>query len=200
VSAPKKTVRRRTRPHPVTKRELRENNPVLVNSFNKKMGPYYKGALIIIAVVTVLGFAWQGWVGMGGKTLVTDRTLEESISGVKKEVGVKIDDTKREVVKNQNDIKTEITGSLGELTKTLGTISKSQNASAMESAEMASKLAFTQLQSLQGQLATVKLALSKDQNDTMLQTRVLQLETFIKQNERDMQDAKDKMSRLRNGQ
>ncbi len=200
--APKKkprTVRRR-RTHPVTKQELQENNPSIVEGVTKKLGPLYKLAIAVTAIGTMLYGGAYFWTSIGGQWFVSDHTLDRAINNVKTEVGIKLDSTKNEVVQNQITMKDQITGSIGELTKTLGSISKSQNASAMESADMAMKLAFTQLQSLQGQLATVKLALSKDPNDSMLQTRVLQLETFIKQNERDMQDAKDKQSRLRNGQ
>lgn len=196
----RKTKRRRSRAsHPVTKQEMRENNPEIVDTFNKKMAPYYKAAGGVAAFITFAFLFIQVWESFGGKTLVSDRALDHAITDVKKEVGTKIEATKTEVVTNQNTIKGEINGNLSKLTETLGSISKSQSASAMDQAEMAMKLAFTQLQSLQSQMATWKQTLVKNPNDSNAQTRVMQLETFIRQNEQDMKDAKDKMTKLRQG-
>lgn len=194
MAAPK---RRKRRSHPVTKQELRENNPKIVDGFNKRMSPYYKAAGGVAAFITFMFLFVQVWESLGGKTLVTDRALDHAISNVKTEVNTKIDSTKNEVVQNQNVIKGEITGSISQITKTLDNVAKSQSASAMDAADMALKLAFTQLQSVQGQLATWKQALAKDPNDQQAQMRVLQLETFVKQNEQDMKDAKDKITKLR---
>lgn len=196
----KKTKRRRSRLHPVTKQEMRANNPEIVETFNKKMAPWYKAAGGVAAFITFAFLSMQVWESFGGKTLVSDRALDHAITNVKTEVNTKIEDTKKEVVGNQNVMKGEIKTNLDELTKTLNTVAKSQGVSAMDAADMAWKLAFTQLQSVQGQLATWKQVLTKDPNDTQAQMRVLQLESFVKQNEQDMADAKAKITKLRQGE
>lgn len=198
---PAKRSKQRTRRALVTKQDLRDNNPKIVDQTEARWLPRLKNwAIAVGAICTALVFLYQGYVWLGMPLFVNERGLDHAITNVKTEVNGKIDATKNEVVGNQNAIKGEITGTLGEVTKKLTDISKNQNASAMEAADMAMKLAFTQLQSLQGQMATWKQALAKNPNDASAQTRVLQLETFIRQNEKDMQDAKDKMTRLRNGQ
>jgi hypothetical protein len=126
--------------------------------------------------------------------------LDKTISTVKTEVNTKIDTTKDEVVKNQNNIKGEITGSLGEVNKTLSNVVKSQSLAVMDQLELQMRLAFVQKQTLQGQLATVNQAIEKNRNDQLALTRKMQLEDFIKQNDTYMQDAQQKMQRLRSGQ
>lgn len=189
--------RKKRRSHPVTKQELRDNNPNIVEGVTDRLGPYYRLAVAITAIGALLWGGAQLYTMLGGRWMVSDYTLDHAISNVKTEVNTKIDSTKNEVVQNQNAIKGEITGSISQITKTLDNVAKSQNASAMDAADMALKLAFTQLQSVQGQLATWKQALAKDPNDQQAQMRVLQLETFVKQNEQDMKDAKDKIAKLR---
>jgi hypothetical protein len=210
MMAKRKVSRRRTRSHPVTKRELVENNPVMAETIATKMAPYKNLAIVITSIAGAVYVGWSLW-GMTVGTLV-DRhamdgaikdqnvVLDNKINAVKIEVGGKIEDTKKEVVTNQNTIKTEITGSIGELSKALNSVAKNQSAAAMDQAEVQQRLAFTQKQTLQGQLAVVNQALVKDPNDQLALTRKMQLEDFIKQNDVYMQDAQQKMTRLRSGQ
>lgn len=194
----KKTARRRRQyGHPVTKQELKENNPSIADAVTKRLGPLYRLALAITAIG---GVAWGGaqiYTMMGGRWMVSDWTLDHAISTVKTEVNTKIDSTKNEVMSNQNVIKDQITGSLNKVTDTLNNISKSQSAAAMDQADMQMRLAFTQKQALQGQLSVVTQALAKDPNDQLALSRKMQLEDFIKQNDQYMQDAQAKMNHLR---
>lgn len=190
----------RKRSHPVTKTELIENNPNIADAVTTRLSSIKNLAITITAIAGAIYVAIQVYSWAGGRWMVSDWTLDHAITAVKTEVNTKIDATKNEVVSNQNSIKGEINTNLNELTKTLNSVAKNQNISAIDAAEMASKLAFTQLQSVQGQLATWKQQVAKDPNDQQAQMRVLQLETFVKQNEQDMQEAKQKMSRLRSGQ
>ncbi len=198
--AKKAAPRRRVRSHPVTKQELKDNNPSIADQVVDRFAKWKNLALTFSAIVAAMIFIYQGYFWMGGRAIITDYALDHAITDVKKEVGVKIDDTKKEVVGNQNAIKGEITQTLGELTKTLGTVAKSQSAAAMDQADVQMRLAFTQKQTLQGQLSVVNQALLKDPNDQLALTRKMQLEDFIKQNDVYMQDAQQKMTRLRNGQ
>lgn len=189
--------RRRSRSQPVTKQELRDNNPSIADQVVDRFAKWKNLALTFTAIGAAITVLYQGYFWMGGRAIITDYTLDHAITDVKKEVGIKIDDTKKEVVTNQQAIKAEITGSIGELNKTLNTVAKSQSAAAMDQAEVQQRLAFTQKQTLQGQLAVVNQALVKDPNDQLALTRKMQLEDFIKQNDTYMQDAQQKMTRLR---
>ena len=189
--------KKKRRPRPVTRQELVANNPSIADQIENRATKWKNRALIVAAIGAAVGVIVQGYLWIGLPALVTDRVLDKTIGNVKTEVNTKIDTTKNEVVQNQNAIKGEITGSISEITKTLNSVARSQSASAMDAADMAFKLAFTQLQSVQGQLATWKQVLAKDPNDPQAQMRVLQLETFVKQNEQDMKDAKDKIAKLR---
>jgi hypothetical protein len=195
---PRKAPRRRS--HPVTKQELQENNPSIAEAVTRRLSSLKNLAITITAIAGAVYVAIQVWSWSGARWLVSDHTLDLAIVNVKKEVGAKIDDTKDEVVKNQNVIKGEITGSLGELNKTLNSVAKNQSAAAMDQADVQMRLAFTQKQTLQGQLAVVNQALIKDSNDQLAITRKMQLEDFIKQNDAYMQEAQQKMTKLRNGQ
>jgi hypothetical protein len=205
------TTKRRSPSHPVTKQELRENNPSIAEAVTHRLSPYYKLALIVGAIAIALTFVYQGYVGLGGRLLVTDHTLETvvraqnenmdaKIGVMKTEVNTKIDTTKDTVIRSQEAIKGEITGSLGKLTETLNRVSRSQSAAAMDQADVQMRLAFTQKQTLQAQLAVVNQVLTKDPNDQLALTRKMQLEDFIKQNETYMQDAQQRMQRLRSAQ
>lgn len=193
----KKTVRRS---HPVTKKELVANNPSIVDQIEDRAKPWQRRAVIVTSLAAAAFAISQAWLYVGLPLVVTDRALEREIGNVKTEVNKKIDVTKDEVVKNQNVIKGEITGSLGEITKSLNTVAKSQIVSAMDQVDMQMRLAFTQKQTLQGQLSVVNQALIKDPNDQLALTRKMQLEDFIRQNDTYMQDAQQKMVKLRNGQ
>lgn len=198
--AKKATKSRRTRSHPVTKQELKENNPSIADAVTNRLSSLKNLAITITALAGAVYVGIQVWSWSGARWLVSDYTLDHAINNVKTEVNAKITDTKDEVVKNQNVIKGEITGSLGELNKTLNSVAKSQNAAAMDQADVQMRLAFTQKQTLQGQLSVVNQALVKDPNDQLALTRKMQLEDFIKQNDVYMQDAQQKMTRLRSGQ
>lgn len=191
----KKATRRRS--HPVTKKELIENNPSIADQIEDRAVKWKNRAMIVTAIGAAIAVIVQGYLWMGLPVAVTDRVLDKVIGNVKIEVNTKIDDTKNEVVKNQNVIKSEITGSLGELNKTLSNIAKSQTMATMDQVDMQMRLAFTQKQTLQGQLSVVNQALQKNPNDQLALTRKMQLEDFIKQNDVYMQDAQQKMNRLR---
>ena len=192
--------RRRPRSHPVTKQELRDNNPSIADQVVDRFSKWKNLALTFTAIGAALAVLYNGYFWMGGRAIITDHALDIAIGNVKTDFTTKIDNTKDEVVKNQNVIKGEITGSLGELNKTLSNVAKNQSAAAMDQADVQMRLAFTQKQTLQGQLAVVNQALVKDPNDQLALTRKMQLEDFIKQNDTYMQDAQQKMTRLRNGQ
>lgn len=187
----------RRRSHPVTKQELKENNPSIADAVTSRLSSIKNLAITITAIAGAIYVAVQAWTWSGASWLVNDRTLDHAISNVKMEVNTKIDATKNEVVQNQNSIKGEITGTLGELNKTLNSVAKSQTMATMDQVDMQMRLAFTQKQTLQGQLAVVNQALAKDPNDQLALTRKMQLEDFIKQNDTYMQDAQQKMTRLR---
>lgn len=211
MAAPtKRSQPKRRRSHPVTARELRNNNPDIAEAVTNRMQPYYKLAVSIAAIAAAIVAMYQGYIWMGGRVLVSDHALEtviraqnETIDGkigtVKTEVNAKIDTTKETVLRSQDTIKGEITGTLGKLTDTLNTISKSQTLSAMDQAEMQMRLAFTQKQTLQGQMAAISQALVKDPNDQLALTRKMQIEDFIRQNDNYMQEAQSRMQRLRSG-
>jgi hypothetical protein len=197
--------------HPVTKQELKENNPSIADAVTNRLSSVKNLAITITAIAGAVYVAIQVYSWAGGRWMVSDfaldtaikhqnSILENKIGNVKNEVNTKIDATKDEVVKNQNVIKGEITGSLGKLTETLSSIAKSQTMATMDQVDMQMRLAFTQKQTLQGQLAVVNQALAKDSNDQLALTRKMQLEDFIKQNDVYMQDAQQKMTRLRSGQ
>lgn len=194
-----KSTARKRRPHPVTKRELVENNPNIVEGITQRLGPLYKLAIAVTAIGAMVYGVIQIYDWSGARKLVSDVTLSHAITDVKNEVNLKIVDTKNEVVKNQNEIKGEITSSIGKLNETLSSVAKNQNAAAMDQADVQMRLAFTQKQTLQAQLAVVNQALIKDPNDQLALARKIQLEDFIKQNDAYMQDAQIKMSRLRQG-
>lgn len=194
----RKTKRRRA--HPVTKRELQANNPNIADAVTSRLTPYKNLAIVITSIAGAVYVFVQIYTYAGGRWMVSDYTLDHAITNVKTEVNTKIDATRDEVVKNQNSIKTEITGSLGKLTDTLGAVAKSQNSAAMDQADVQMRLSFTQKQTLQAQLGVVNQALAKDSNDQLALTRKMQLEDFIKQNDVYMQDAQTKMNRLRNNQ
>jgi hypothetical protein len=200
MTAKKPPTRRRVPSHPVTKRELRENNPSIADQVVDRFAKWKNLALTFTAIGAAIAILYQAYFWMGGRAIITDYALDKAITGVKTEVNTKITDTKNEVVGNQNTMKTEITGSIGELNKTLNSVAKNQNAAAMDQADVQMRLAFTQKQALQGQLAVVNQALAKDGNDQLAITRKMQLEDFIKQNDTYMQDAQTKMTRLRNAQ
>jgi hypothetical protein len=183
---------------PATKRDLVENNPGIADAVTNRLGPYYRLAVAITAIGALLWGGAQLYTMMGGRWMVSDHTLDLAITGVKTEVNAKIVDTKDEVVKNQNTIKTEITGSINDVVKSLNNVAKNQTAAAMDQADVQVRLGFTQKQALQGQLSVVNQALVKDPNDQIALTRKMQLEDFIKQNDQYMQDAQTKMTRLRN--
>lgn len=189
---------KQSRSHPVTKQELKENNPSIADAVTTRLSSIKNLAITITAIAGAIYVAIQVYSWAGGRWMVSDYTMDRAISNVKTEVNTKIDATKDEVVKNQNTIKSEITGTLGDLTKTLNSVAKSQTASTMDQLDMQMRLAFTQKQSLQGQLATVNQALEKNRNDQLAAARKMQLEDFIKQNEVYMQDAQQKISRIRN--
>lgn len=208
MATPKKRAPRR-RSHPVTKQEMVANNPATAEAVMQRFSPLQKSLVYIAGAVAGLAAIGTVWSWFGAKTVVWDRDLakvvsdqntsfENKLGTVKAEVNTKIDNTKDEVVKNQNTIKGEITGTLSELTKTLNNVAKSQVMSTMDQLDMQVRLGFTQKQSLQGQLAVVNQILDKNKNDPLAQARKMQLEDFIKQNEAYMQDAQQKMSRLRN--
>jgi hypothetical protein len=199
MTARKKAPARRRR-HPVTKQELQENNPSIAEAVTSRLAPFYKLAITITALAGAAYVFIQVYSWAGGRWMVSDYTLDHAITNVKTEVNAKIVDTKDEVVRNQNVIKGEITGSLGELNKTLNSVAKSQTMATMDQVDMQMRLAFTQKQTLQGQLSVVNQALVKDPNDQLALTRKMQLEDFIKQNDTYMQDAQQKMTRLRSGQ
>lgn len=196
----KKAPTRRRRPHPVTKQELEDNNPSIADQVVDRFAKWKNLALTFTAIGAAVTILYQGYFWMGGRAIITDYALDRAIINVKTEVNAKIVDTKDEVVKNQNVIKGEITGSISELNKTLNGVAKNQSAAAMDQADVQMRLAFTQKQTLQGQLAVVNQALVKDQNDQLALTRKMQLEDFIKQTDTYMQDAQQKMTRLRNVQ
>ena len=197
MAAPSK---KKSRPRPVTKQELVANNPDIAEAVTNKFAKYKNLALTFTAIAAAIAVLYNIYFWIGGQALITDRVLDKAISNVKTEVNTKIDSTKDEVVKNQNTIKSEITGTLGELTKTMNTVAKSQVMSSLEAAEMQMRLGFTQKQSLMGQLAQVNQALDKNKNDQLASTRKMQLEDLIKQNDTYMQDAQQKLQRIRNGQ
>lgn len=194
MTAKKKRVRR----VPVTKQELKDNNPNIADAVTSRLGPYYRLAVAITAIGALLWGGAQVYIALGGRWMVSDHTLDMAITGVKTEVNAKIVDTKDEVVKNQNVIKGEITSSIGEVVKTLNSVVKNQNMAVMDQADVQVRLSFTQKQALQGQLSVVNQALVRDPNDQIALTRKMQLEDFIKQNDQYMQDAQNKMTRLRN--
>ena len=189
---------KRSRPRPVTKQELKDNNPSIADAVTTRLSSIKNLAITITAIAGAIYVAIQAYSWAGGRWMVSDYTMDRAISNVKTEVNTKIDATKDEVVKNQNTIKSEITNTLGDLTKTLNSVAKSQTASTMDQLDMQMRLAFTQKQSLQGQLATVNQALEKNRNDQLAAARKMQLEDFINQNEVYMQDAQQKISRIRN--
>jgi hypothetical protein len=197
-----RTTKRKTqrRTHPVTQRELKANNPSIIEGVTDRLGPLYKLAIVLTGIGALLWGGAQVYDWSGARKLVSDVTLDHAINNVKTEVGVKIDATKNEVVHNQNQIKGEITTNLNELTKTLNSVAKSQTSAAMDQAEVQMRLGFTQKQSLQGQLGVVNQALAKDPNDQLALTRKMQLEDFIKQNDQYMLDAQARMTKLRSGQ
>lgn len=183
----------------VTRQDLIKNNPSIADQVVDRFAKWKNLALTFTAIAAAIAVIYNVYFWMGGQALITDRVLDRAIGNVKTEVNTKIDTTKDEVVKNQNTIKSEITGTLGELTKTLNSVAKSQTLSTMDQLDMQVRLAFTQKQSLQGQLAVVNQALEKNKNDQLAITRKMQLEDFIKQNDVYMQDAQQKMQRLRSG-
>lgn len=189
--------RRRPREHPVTKQELKDNNPSIADAVTTRLSSVKNLAITITAIAGAVYVAIQVYNWAGGRWMVSDYTLDNAINKVKVEVNTKLDTTKDEVVRNQNVIKGEITGSLGKLSDTLNTVAKSQTMATMDQVDMQMRLAFTQKQTLQGQLAVVNQALAKDPNDQLALTRKMQLEDFIKQNDTYMQDAQQKMGRLR---
>lgn len=193
----KKTVRRS---RPVTKSEMVANNPDIAEAVTNRFAKWKNLALTFTAIAAAMAVLYNIYFWIGGAALITDRVLDRAIVGVKTEVNTKIDMTKDEVVKNQNVIKGEITGSIHELGKTLSSVAKNQTVSAMDQVDMQMRLAFTQKQTLQGQLSVVNQALVKDPNDQLALTRKMQLEDFIRQNDTYMQDAQQKMVKLRNGQ
>jgi hypothetical protein len=182
---------------PVTKQDLVANNPSIADQVADRFAKWKNLALTFTAIAAAVAVIYNIYFWMGGAALITDRVLDRAIVGVKTEVNTKIDTTKDEVVKNQNVIKSEITGTLGQLTKTLDNVAKSQMLSTMDQLDMQVRLAFTQKQSLQGQLSVVNQALEKNKGDQLALTRKMQLEDFIKQNDTYMQDAQQKMQRLR---
>lgn len=192
----KKTPPRR-KSHPVTKQELRDNNPSIADAVTSRLSSVKNLAITITAIAGAIYVAIQVYSWAGGRWMVSDYTLDHAITNVKTEVNTKIDATKNEVVSNQNSIKGEITGTLGKLNDTLNSVAKSQTMATMDQVDMQMRLAFTQKQTLQGQLAVVNQALAKDPNDQLALTRKMQLEDFIKQNDTYMQDAQQKMTRLR---
>lgn len=180
------------RSHPVTKRELKANNPNIADAVTSRLSSFKNLAITITALAGACCVFIQVYDWSGARKLVSDVTLSHAISDVKTEVNTKI-----EVVNNQNSIKGEITGSIGKLNETLSSVAKNQTAAAMDQADVQMRLAFTQKQTLQAQLAVVNQALIKDPNDQLAVTRKMQLEDFIKQNDQYMQDAQLKMTRLR---
>lgn len=195
MAAAKKKVRR-----PVTKQDLVENNPSIADQVVDRFAKWKNLALTFTAIAAAIAVLYNVYFWAGGAALITDRVLDHAISNVKTEVNSKIDTTKNEVVGNQNLIKGEINGTLNDLTKTLNNIVKGQSMATMDQLDMQQRLAFTQKQSLQGQLAVVNQALEKNKNDQLALTRKMQLEDFIRQNDAYMQDAQQKMQRLRSGQ
>lgn len=193
----KKTVRRS---RPVTKREMVANNPSIADQIEDRAKPWQRRAVIVTSIAAAAFVISQAWFYVGLPLVVTDRALEREIGNVKTEVNKKIDVTKDEVVKNQNVIKGEITGSLGEITKSLNTVAKSQIVSAMDQVDMQMRLAFTQKQNLHSRLSAINQVLLKNPNDQLALTQKMQLEDFIKQNDTYLQDAQQKMVKLRNGQ
>lgn len=197
--AAKKSYKRRAS-RPVTKREMVANNPDIAEVVANRFANWKNLALTFSAIAAAILILYNAYFWAGGVALITDRVLDKAIIGVKTEVNTNIDKTKDEVVKNQNVIKGEITGTLGDLTKTLNIVAKSQTMATMDQLDMQQRLAFTQKQSLQGQLGVVNQALAKNKDDPLALQRKMQLEDFIKQNDQYMQDAQNKMTKLRSGQ
>lgn len=197
MAAPRKK-RSQTR-EPVTKQDLRENNPSIADAVTRKLAPYKNVALTITALAGAGYILSQVYFSVGGRSWVTDYTLDQAIGNVKTEVNTKIETTKDTVLKNQDSIKTEITGTLNSVNKTLSDIARSQNSAAMDQAEVQMRLAFTQKQALQSQLSVVNQALIKDPNDQLALTRKMQIDDAMRQNDQYMRDAQEKMLKLRNG-
>ena len=190
---------RRARSHPVTVNELKDNNPSIVELMTSRMSKWVKLAITITATAAAVTVLYQGYIYMGGRTVITDFALDKAISSQNLIIDNKITAVKTDVTAKVDDTKKEIIGNLDKVNGTLSTIAKSQSAASMDQADTKARLAFTQQQTLQAQLAVVNQALAKDANDQLALTRKMQLEGFIRQNEQYMQDAQTQLNRLRMG-
>lgn len=190
---------RKPRVHPVTVDELKENNPSIVELLTSRMSKWVKLAITVSALAAGIAVIYNGYFWMGGRAVITDYALDKAIDSQNKIIDTKITTVKTEVTGKVDDTKKEIIGNLDKVSGTLATIAKNQSAATMDQADTKQRLAFTQQQTLQAQLAVVNQALIKDPNDQLAITRKMQLEGFIRQNEQYMQDAQSQLQRLRMG-
>lgn len=184
---------------PATVEDLKDNNPSIVELLTSRMSKWVKLAITISALAAGTTVLYQGYFWMGGRAVITDFALDKAIDSQNKIIDSKITAVKTDVSTKVDDTKKEIIGNLDKVSGTLSAIAKSQSAASMDQADTKARLAFTQQQTLQAQLAVVNQALAKDPNDQLAATRKMQLEGFIRQNEQYMQDAQSQLNRLRMG-
>lgn len=189
----------RSSSRPVTVTELKDNNPSIVDLWTSRMSRWVKLAITVSALAAGVAVLYNGYFWMGGRAVITDFALDKAMDSQNKTIDIKITAVKTDVTSKVDDTKKEIIGNLDKVSGTLTTIAKSQSAAAMDQADTKQRLAFTQQQTLQAQLAVVNQALLKDPNDQLAVTRKMQLEGFIRQNEQYMQDAQAQLNRLRMG-
>lgn len=199
MPAKKKAAPRRKRSHPVTVSELKDNNPSIVELLSTRMSKWVKLAIAVSTIGAAVAVLYNGYFWMGGRAVITDFALDKAINQQNLVIDGKITAVKTDVTGKVEDTKKEIIGNLDKVSGTLATIAKSQTAASMDQADTKARLAFTQQQTLQAQLAVVNQALAKDPNDQLALTRKMQLEGFIRQNEQYMQDAQNQLNRLRMG-
>ena len=191
--------KRKSASHPVTVDELKENNPSIVELMTSRMSKWVKAAITLTALSAAAAVIYNGYFWMGGKRVVMEDVMQLAIQDQNRVIESKITAVKTDVTGKVDDTKKEIIGTLDKVSGTLASIAKSQSVAAMDQADTKQRLAFTQLQTLQAQLAVVNQALVKDPNDQLAVTRKMQLEGFIRQNEQYMQDTQSQLQRLRMG-
>ncbi len=190
----------------VVRQELRHNNPTIVGLLTERLKPWMGLAVAIAAIVVAMGYFGGLWKWAGGDSFVWSREMQQQVTAIKDEVKNhisqitgKVDSTKQEVLnvaeKNKDEVKKDVSSVARQVDALVSQVSRQS----IQQLEQSTRLGFVQKQSLSGQLSVVKQALNQPgrENDPVLKDRERQLEDFIRFTDKQMDEDRAELSRLK---
>lgn len=161
----------------------------------------FKGWVPLFTGLAALGaailFVWNAWTWLGLPKVVAESTFHDTLKVVETKLRGNINETKTEVIDHSNKNTSLVKEDVSKVSQQVGIIADQQRKAGVLALEIQERQLFLQRSNLNNSISSVELQLRERPNDPFLTQRKAELESFLKNVDRETEAVRDQVRRAK---